>query len=162
MTVNDQDFKQALKLWASGVTVVTAQTEQCGIKGMTATSFTSVSVDPPQVLVCLNQTADTGDAVLEGKSFAVNILTAEQQEVSNQFAGGASQEQRFANVKWHAGQTGSPIFDDALVSLECKVVQQVRAGTHWVVIGEVQKVSCRTGEPLLYYNSAYRGFMVNE
>jgi len=156
MPVNDQEFKNALKLWASGVTVVTAQTESLGLKGMTATSFSSVSMDPPQILVCINKTADTGDAVLEGKNFAINILKADQQDVSNQFAGGASQEERFANVNWHEGETGSPIFDDALASIECTVVDQVLAGTHWVVIGEVQKVECRSGEPLLYYNSAYR------
>jgi len=156
MPVNDQEFKNALKLWASGVTVVTAQTESLGLKGMTATSFSSVSMDPPQILVCINKTADTGDAVLEGKSFAVNILKAEQQEISNQFAGGASQEERFANVKWHKGEAGSPVIDDALASIECTVVDQVLAGTHWVVIGEVQNVECRSGEPLMYYNSAYR------
>ncbi len=161
MTVNNHDFKNALKLWVSGVTVVTAQTEQLGLKGMTATSFSSVSLEPPQILVCINKTADTGDAVLAGKSFAVNILTAEQQDVSNQFSGGTSQEERFANVKWHEGETGSPIFDDALASIECTVVQQVLAGTHWVVIGEVQNVICRTGEPLLYYNSAYRELSAN-
>ncbi len=156
MSVNDQEFKNALKLWASGVTVVTAQTESLGLKGMTATSFSSVSMDPPQVLVCINKSADTGDAVLEGKTFAINILKAEQQEISNQFAGGASQEERFANVKWHKGETGSPVIDDALASIECTVVDQVLAGTHWVVIGEVQNVECRSGKPLMYYNSAYR------
>lgn len=157
MSVNDQDFKNALKLWASGVTVVTAKTESHGLKGMTATSFSSVSMEPPQILVCINKVTDTGDAVLDGKSFAVNILKADQQEISNQFAGGASQEERFANINWHEGETGSPIFDDALVTLECTVVQQVLAGTHWVVIGEVQAVECHSGEPLLYYNSAYCG-----
>jgi len=156
MPVNDQEFKNALKLWASGVTVVTAQTESLGLKGMTATSFSSVSMDPPQILVCINKTADTGDAVLEGKTFAVNILKADQQEISNQFAGGASQEERFANVEWHEGETGSPVIDDALASIECTVVDQVLAGTHWVVIGEVQAVTCREGNPLLYYNSGYR------
>ena len=156
MSVNEQDFKNALKLWASGVTVVTSKTESFGLKGMTATSFSSVSLDPPQILVCINKTADTGDAVLEGKSFAINILKADQQDISNQFAGSTSQEQRFANVNWHEGETGSPVIDDALASIECTVVQQVLAGTHWVIIGEVQSVSCRTGEPLLYYNSAYR------
>ena len=156
MSVNEQDFKNALKLWASGVTVVTSKTENSGLKGMTATSFTSVSLDPPQILVCINKTADTGDAVLEGKSFAINILKADQQEISNQFAGSTSQEDRFANVNWHEGETGSPVIDDALASIECTVVQQVLAGTHWVIIGEVQGVSCRSGEPLLYYNSAHR------
>ncbi|WP_305907620.1 flavin reductase family protein [Methylomarinum sp. Ch1-1] len=156
MAVNDQEFKNALKLWASGVTVVTSKTEQHGIKGMTATSFSSVSLEPPQILVCINRSTDTGEVMLEGKHFAVNILTAEQQQVSNQFAGGSSQEERFANVAWHEGALGSPVLDEALASLECKVVQQVEAGTHWVVIGQVEEVCCRSGEPLLYFDSAYR------
>ena len=156
MSVNEQDFKNALKSWATGVTVVTSKTEDFGLKGMTATSFSSVSLNPPQILVCINKSADTGDAVLAGKSFAINILKVDQQEISNQFAGATSQEERFANVNWHEGKMGSPVIDDALASIECTVVQQVLAGTHWVIIGEVQSVTCRSGEPLLYYNSSYR------
>jgi flavin reductase len=94
--------------------------------------------------------------VLEQQQFAVNILSSEQQAVSNQFAGGASQEERFASVAWQAGENGAPLLSEALASLECKVVQQVQAGSHWIVIGEVQNVVCRSGEPLLYYNGAYR------
>ncbi|WP_347986262.1 flavin reductase family protein [Methylomonas sp. AM2-LC] len=156
MSVNANDFKNALKLWASGVTVVTAQSAQQGPKGMTATSFSSVSMEPPQILVCLNQTTDTGALVLEEQSFAINILSAEQQAVSNEFAGGSNQEQRFANVDWETGLYGAPLLSAALVSIECKLVQQVVAGTHWVVIGEVENVICRTGEPLLYYHGGYR------
>ncbi|PPD31603.1 MAG: flavin reductase [Methylomonas sp.] len=156
MSVDASQFKNALKLWASGVTVVTAQSEQQGLKGMTATSFSSVSVDPPQILVCLNQNTDTGAVVLEEKQFAVNILSTEQQEVSNQFAGGSSQEERFAASAWEVGEFGAPVLTESLASLECTVVDQVLAGTHWIVIAEVQKVVCRSGEPLLYYNGAYR------
>jgi flavin reductase (DIM6/NTAB) family NADH-FMN oxidoreductase RutF len=156
MSVDISQFKSALKLWASGVTVVTAQSGQQGLKGMTATSFSSVSVEPPQILVCLNQNTDTGAVVLEQKQFAVNILSTEQQNVSNEFAGARSQEERFANVAWEEGENGAPLLTDALVSLECKLVDQVLAGTHWIVIGEVQKVVCRSGEPLLYYSGAYR------
>ncbi len=160
MSIDASQFKNALKLWASGVTVVTAQSETQGLKGMTATSFSSVSVDPPQILVCLNQSTDTGTVVLEQQQFAVNILNSDQQDVSNQFAGGSSQEERFANVAWEVGENGAPILNDTLASLECKVVQQVLAGTHWIVIGEVEKVVCRSGEPLLYYSGAYRQLTV--
>ena len=156
MSIDGNQFKAALKLWASGVTVVTAQSEAQGLKGMTATSFSSVSLDPPQILVCLNQNTDTGAVVLEEKRFAVNILGSEQQNVSNQFAGGSSQDERFAAVAWEAGENGAPVLTDALASLECTVVDHVLAGTHWIVIGEVQKVICRSGEPLLYYSGAYR------
>lgn len=156
MSVEAQQFKNALKLWASGVTVVTTQTSENEPRGMTATAFSSVSVDPPQILVCLNQSTDTGAALLETRSFAVNILTSAQEHVSNQFAGSASQEQRFANVAWQSGDGGAPVLTDALGTLECRVVQQIQAGSHWVIIGEVENVVCREGEPLLYFNSGYR------
>ncbi|QPK61761.1 flavin reductase family protein [Methylomonas sp. LL1] len=156
MSVDAIQFKNALKLWASGVTVVTAQSADQGAKGMTATSFSSVSVDPPQILVCLNKITDTGGALLESRHFAVNILASDQQDASNQFAGNCTQAERFASVTWEAGDNGAPLLSKALVSLECKVVQQIQAGTHWIVIGEVEKVVCRGGEPLLYYSGAYR------
>jgi flavin reductase (DIM6/NTAB) family NADH-FMN oxidoreductase RutF len=117
--------------------VVTANSSK-GEQGMTATSFASVSMDPPQILVCLNETSETGAAILESKKFAVNILTAAQEQVSNQFAGGSSMEERFANTAWYEGELGQPVFENCLASLECTVVQQVKAGTHWVIIGEIQ------------------------
>lgn len=105
MAIDNQEFKNTLKLWASGVSVVTAQSKE-GELGMTATSFTSVSMDPPQILVCLNETTETGAAILENKNFAVNILTSAQEQVSNQFAGGTSMDERFKNVAWHKGAVG--------------------------------------------------------
>ncbi len=156
MAIGSEDFKKALQLWASGVAVVTSQSEKYGLRGMTVTAFTSVSVEPPQILVCLNQSADTGENIDQNQSFAVNILNADQQDVSNNFSGGSSQEDRFANVAWHKGVTGVPILDESLMSLECKVIEKVSAGTHWVIIGEVQASSCRSGEPLLYFKGNYR------
>ena len=156
MTVTIDNFKQALRLWASGVTVVTSKTEQSGCQGMTATSFSSVSTEPAQILVCINESADTGKGIREGGHFAVNILNNHQQDISNQFAGASSQQQRFDNVSWSEGVTGVPVLDDSLASIECKLAQQVLAGTHWIMIGEVQNVICRSGSPLLYYNSAYQ------
>lgn len=156
MTVSVDDFKKALQLWASGVAVVTTSSEKFGIQGMTVTAFTSVSVSPPQILVCINDSADTGVGIQESQCFAVNILNSDQQNVSNQFAGGSSQEQRFENTDWKAGLSGAPILNDTLMSLDCKVVEKVLAGTHWIIIGEVQACECRSGEPLLYYCGAYR------
>ena len=123
---------------------------------MTATSFASVSMDPPQILVCLNETTETGAAILENKKFAVNILTDTQEQVSNQFAGGTSMGERFKNVDWHKGESGVPVIDESLAIMECTVVHQFKAGTHWVIIGEIQYNQCNTGNPLLYYNSAYQ------
>jgi len=155
MTIDNQEFKDALKLWASGVSVVTANSAE-GEQGMTATSFASVSMDPPQILVCINESAETGAAILEDKKFAINILSATQEQVSNEFAGGSSMQERFANVKWHKGNLGLPVFDNVLASMECDVVQQVRAGTHWIIIGEIKSTQSQGGEPLLYFNSSYQ------
>ncbi|MGR9053526.1 MAG: flavin reductase family protein [Gammaproteobacteria bacterium] len=156
MSVEVNDFKKAMQLWASGVTVVTTFTEVSGPQGMTATSFSSVSLEPPQILVCINDKADTGEGIQQCRHFAVNILTSVQESVSNEFAGGASQEQRFANVDWQKGAYGMPVLQDSLCSLECRVLQQVKAGTHWIIVGEVMAIAGRTGDPLLYYKSAYR------
>jgi flavin reductase len=160
MSVDASQFKSALKLWASGVSVVTTTSIQKQHKGMTVTAFNSVSMDPPQILVCLNQGSDTGSAIMESRVFAVNILAEHQQDVSNLFAGGLSHEQRFETVAWQVGSKGSPLLTMSLASLECRVVQQVQAGSHWVVIGEVENVVCRSGEPLLYYHGGYRQLSV--
>ena len=156
MTVSADDFKKALQLWASGVTVVTTSSEKFGVQGMTVSAFSSVSVNPPLVLVCINDAADTGEGIKESQCFAVNVLTSDQQDISNQFAGGSNQQLRFENTDWKAGVTGAPILNESLMSLDCKVVEKVLAGTHWIIIGEVQECVCRSGEPLLYFCGAYR------
>lgn len=156
MTVSVDDFKKALQLWASGVAVVTTSSQKFGVQGMTVTAFSSVSVNPPLVLVCINNAADTGEGIQESQCFAVNVLNSDQQDLSNQFAGGSNQQQRFENTDWKAGISGAPLLNNSLMSLDCKVVEKVRAGTHWIIIGEVQACMCRSGEPLLYYRGAYR------
>jgi flavin reductase (DIM6/NTAB) family NADH-FMN oxidoreductase RutF len=156
MTVSADDFKKALQLWASGVTVVTTNSEKFGTQGMTVTAFSSVSASPPQILVCLNESADTGEGIDESQCFAVNILSAEQQDISNFFSGGCSQQERFENTRWSIASTGAPVLDESIASLDCTVVDKIRAGTHWIIIGEVKSVICRSGEPLLYYRGGYR------
>jgi flavin reductase (DIM6/NTAB) family NADH-FMN oxidoreductase RutF len=156
MSVGVDDFKKAMQLWASGVTVVTTNSKKYGLQGMTVTAFSSVSVNPPQILVCINESADTGEGIQESQHFAVNVLNSTQQDVSSQFAGGSSQQQRFESTPWTKGITDTPILDSSLMSLECKVIEKIHAGTHWVLIGEVQSCVCREGEPLLYYRGAYQ------
>ena len=161
MTVAVDDFKKAMQLWASGVTVVTTYSEKFGIQGMTVSAFSSVSINPPQVLVCINESADTGAGIEESQCFAVNVLSSTQQAVSNQFAGGSSQQQRFENTPWTAGITGAPLLDNSIMSLECKVIEKIHASTHWIIIGEVQDSVCRSGEPLLYYRGAYQQLTIH-
>lgn len=155
MSISDSDFKQALSLWASGVSIVTTQSAQFGVQGMTVTAFSSVSMQPPQILVCLNTATDTVKGIEDSGVFAVNILSSTQQAASNQFAGGSSQAQRFADNAWQAADNDAPLLKDSLVSLACRVVEKVRAGTHWIIIGTIEQSICRAGEPLLYYHGHY-------
>lgn len=157
MTVGQDEFKNALRCWASGVTVVTTSSSRFGTQGMTATAFCSVSVEPPQVLVCINESAGALDGIRESHAFAVNILTQEQKGISNGFAGTSSYEERFASVAWEEGATGSPLLTESLASLECKVVEQLRAGTHWIIVGQVERVVVRSGKPLVYHKAGYSG-----
>ena len=161
MAVSSEEFKRAMQLWASGVAVVTSKSDTFGLRGMTVTAFSSVSAEPPQILVCLNQSADTGENIDQNGRFAVNILSENQQDDSNNFSGGSSQEERFANARWSLGAKGVPLLDDSLMSLECKVIEKVRAGTHWIVVGEIDVVTCRSGEPLLYFKGNYRQLAEN-
>lgn len=156
VAVTDDVFKQALQRWASGIAVVATHSEAFGRQGMTVTAFSSVSMSPPQVLVCINASADTGEGIKASGRFSVNILGSEQQAISNHFAGGLSQQERFEQYTWTPGIAGTPLLDDGILSLDCAVVERVQAGTHWVIIGEVQDAVCRDGDPLLYFRGQYR------
>jgi flavin reductase (DIM6/NTAB) family NADH-FMN oxidoreductase RutF len=156
MAVSQEAFKKALQAWASGVAVVTSKSEQMGLRGMTVTSFASVSLEPPQILVCLNQTADTGENIDQNQLLAINVLNTAQENDSNSFSGGSSQEERFANAVWEEGAMGLPLLTDSIMSMECRVTEKVKAGTHFIVIAEVLTTRVRDGEPLLYFRGAYR------
>ena len=156
MSIDGNQFKQALRNWASGVTVVTTKSEPHGLQGMTVSAFSSVSVEPPQVLICINQATGTAKGICESMVFSVNILTKEQESVSNLFADPSSAAERFTKVDWEERITGSPLHTERQASLDCRVVEKFTASTHWIVIGEVQQAVLRSGDPLLYYNGDYR------
>ncbi len=156
MTISATEYKQAMQLWASGVTVVTTNSEKYGLQGMTVSAFSGVSANPALILCCLNEAADTGEGIELSQCFAVNVLTTVQQNASNQFAGGCSHEERFAHNPWHTAITGAPLLSESLLSLDCKLVEKFRAGSHWILIGEVLACESRNGEPLLYYSADYR------
>ena len=155
MTIDAMQFKQAMRLWASGVTVLTTRSQEYGLQGMTVSAFSSVSAEPALILCCLNNETDTGAGIDISQCFGVNVLNANQQNVSNQFAGGCSHEERFASNPWHTAVTGAPLLSESLMSLDCKLVEKVRAGSHWILIGEVQHSEVREGQPLLYFNVNY-------
>jgi len=155
MAVDQAAFREALRGWASGVTIVTSRSGDKA-HGMTVSAFSSVSADPPLVLVCANRSSTTHGIIEEGGVFAVNILAAHQQEVSNMFASSQNEDSRLQRVRWSEGQTGAPLIDEALASLECRVASAHREGSHTIYVGRVEAVHTTDAEPLLYYQGGYR------
>jgi len=149
-------FKNALRRWASGVTVVTSKNGD-HVHGMTVSAFSSVSADPPLVMICANRNSLTHEVIAAGMVFAVNILAADQEDVSNRFASSKTESTRFDEVKWHHGETGAPVLDEALACLECTVRSAHAEGSHTIFVGQVEAVHFREGVgPLVYYDAAYR------
>jgi flavin reductase len=155
MPIDQEGFREALRGWASGVTVVTSRMGD-RVHGMTVSAFSSVSADPPLVLVCANRSSITHGIIEAGGVFAVNILAAHQQDVSNLFASSEHEDSRLERVRWTDGETGVPLIAEALASLECKVARAHREGSHTIYVGEVQAAHITDAEPLLYYQGGYR------
>lgn len=153
MPASPEAFRSALRRFASGVTIVTVASGD-ELHGMTASSFASVSLTPPLVLVCLDKSSRTLTLVSETKSFAVNVLRSGQEEVSRAFA--APGLKPFASVSHRFGANGAPVLDDAIAVLECTTYRLFEAGDHEVVLGEVTAASAPGGDPLVYYDGAYR------
>ena len=130
-----RDFRRALGTFATGVTVVTSLTEEGEPFGFTANSFTSVSLEPPLVLVCLAKSA-AGCAIFEAAGrFAINILADSQRDVSQVFASKGAD--KFGAVEWRTGLTGAPILAGVAAHLDCVTHETVDAGDHVILIGRV-------------------------
>lgn len=146
-------FRRACSKYATGVTILTVLDAAGAPHGMTVNSFTSVSLDPPLVLACIDLRSYMLNLFSPGAGIGVNILREDQAETSTQFA--RSGQNRFGDMAWSKGETGVPILPGVLASLECVVRQNVTAGDHAVLIAEVMHVTWDDGQPLLYFNSGY-------
>ncbi|HSP33908.1 MAG TPA: flavin reductase family protein [Thermoanaerobaculia bacterium] len=153
MAVDDAQFKLAMAHFASGVTVVTTEHEGRPY-GMTVASFASLSLHPPLVLVCIEKTVKSHDAIAASQKFGVSILSAHQADVSNRFA--SKVDDKFAGIDIRRGETGLPMIAGALCAIECRVREQIPGGDHTIFVGEVLATEVREGAPLLYFRSAYR------
>ena len=155
MPIDREKFREALRHWASGVTVVTTRAGD-KMHGMTVSSFSSVSADPPLVLVCANQSSTTHGVIHQGGLFTVNILAAHQADISSVFASSKNEDSRLESVSWSEGETGAPLIDGALVCLECKVTSAHQEGSHTIYVGQVEAVHTTGAEPLVYHRGRYR------
>ena len=152
--VDSAHFRQVLGHFATGVTIVTA-TDDGEPVGMAASSFTSLSLDPPLVLFCAGKASSTWPRIQRTKAFCVNILSDEQEALSRQFAGKGD---KYTGVGWHAGSSGSPILDGVLAWIDCTIESEHDGGDHVVVIGRVLGLDATALKPLLYYRGGYGGY----
>ncbi len=153
--VDAEQFKLGMRTLAGAVNIITSM--HAGRRyGMTATAVCSAAADPPTVLACINKLATTHGAVAKSKMFCVNVLRAEDWEISAGFSGAQSGEARFKSRDWTHLATGSPVLIDALVSFDCRVVKKLAHGTHTIFLGQVEQVLIgKKGKPLLYSDGQY-------
>jgi flavin reductase (DIM6/NTAB) family NADH-FMN oxidoreductase RutF len=160
VTVDPQSYKQLLAQWASGVTVVTSFLAGERI-GLTASSFSSVSLEPPLVLVCIAKRLYTHTFIARSGVFAVNLLSAEQVELGKRFAGFYKDiVDRFADLQCFEGVTGSPLLPKTLAWLDCRVYHAYDGGDHTIYVGEVLAggIVVTENRPLLYHNRTWGQF----
>jgi flavin reductase (DIM6/NTAB) family NADH-FMN oxidoreductase RutF len=156
MPLDPEAFRQGMRRWTSGVTVVTAR-EGDVRHGMTVSAFSSVSAEPPLVLVCANRQSTTHGMIERGGAFAVNVLASDQRDLSARFASPATERTRFEGVAFEDGVFGAPLLVGALASFECNVVSSHVEGSHTIYIGRVEAVRVRDTDPLVYFQGSYRG-----
>ena len=147
-------LRDALGCFATGVTVVTCLSD--GVPaGLTVNSFTSVSLDPPLLLVCIAKRATTAEALITASHFAINVLQTGQQPASIRFS--TSDQDRFGATPWACGEAGAPILEESLGVFECERYAVYDGGDHHILVGRVVKASFDAGlDPLLYFRGRYR------
>jgi 3-hydroxy-9,10-secoandrosta-1,3,5(10)-triene-9,17-dione monooxygenase reductase component len=146
-------FRQVLGHFPTGVTVITAGPAE-GPVGMAVGSFTSLSLEPPQVLFCAGNASTSWPRIREHGSFSVNILAEDQEDVSRVFASKCAD--KFAEIGWHHSRAGNPQINGALAWIECRIGNIVESGDHSIVIGEVDELSVtHEGRPLVFFRGGY-------
>jgi flavin reductase (DIM6/NTAB) family NADH-FMN oxidoreductase RutF len=155
--VTREQFRQAMGSFATGVTVITLAEVGGEVHGMTANAFSSVSLDPLLVLVCVDHRARTHAHLQEKKRFGINVLASDQRLISEFYAGAMETHQHAeaAGARFDRTAHGTPVLRGALAYLECHLRHAQEAGDHTIFIAEVEDVVSREGEPLLYFHGKY-------
>ena len=151
---SNAEFRTALGMFATGVTIVTARAPTGEFIGLTANSFNSVSLTPPLVLWSLSQAASSMDAFRQGSHYAINILAADQQALAQRFA--TRGVARFADLEFTEGMSGAPLITGSVATFECFNRSRYAEGDHVIFVGEVEHCSHRAGaSPLLYHGGKF-------
>lgn len=153
MSLDPDSFRAVLGRFAAGVTVVTSLDAKQNDHGMTVSAFSSLSLNPPLILICIDHRASMHGDFIVSTNFIVNILAAEQEALARRFAD--ADVKRFDGIGYTRGRHGIAKLDDALAHLECTTIALHEGGDHTIVVGEVETAETRDAKPLLYYRGGF-------
>jgi flavin reductase (DIM6/NTAB) family NADH-FMN oxidoreductase RutF len=154
MSIDKNQLRQVMGHFATGVTIITTFNKDGQMHGLTANAFTSVSLEPPLLLISVDKKAESYPAFGESKVFTVNILADEQEALSRKFA--VSGGNKFEGVAYRRGANGAAILDGTLAHIECTLYAAYEGGDHSLYLGEIQEAEVREGKPLVFYRGGYR------
>jgi flavin reductase (DIM6/NTAB) family NADH-FMN oxidoreductase RutF len=154
MAFDPQELRRVMGCFATGVTVITTRDRHGSPYGLTANAVTSLSLDPPLLIICVDRKAETFLHFYDSKRFVVNVLAEDQEAVSRRFA--VSGGDKFDGVSFRLGRLETAILAGAIAHLECRIVATHEGGDHVIHVGEVEHAEWREGQPLLFYRGKYR------
>ena len=156
MPVSEERFKEVFRRWASGITIVTTH-RPGGIHGMTANSFSSLSLEPPLVLICVDKRTHTHTLIAEQQAFGIHLLARGQEHLSENCAGRAGEEGHWLEgLDYRVEITGAPILNDCAAWLDCRLWAAYDGGDHTIYVGRVEAASLTDRPPLLWFDRGYR------
>jgi len=151
--IDPKELRRLMGQFATGVTIITTRDDTGRPYGLTANAFTSLSLDPPLVLICIDRNAETFSHFYTARAFVVNVLTEEQTELSARFA--KSGGFKFEGLAYETNAAGVPVLDGTLAHLECALTETHEAGDHVIHVGRVENFAIRGGRPLLFFQGRY-------
>ncbi|HTW87271.1 MAG TPA: flavin reductase family protein [Candidatus Binataceae bacterium] len=154
MPIDKNQLRQVMGHFATGVSIITTLSKDGELVGLTANALTSVSLVPPLLLICVDKKAESYPHFAESNLFTVNVLAADQEDISRRFA--TSGGNKFEGVSYRKGANGAPILNNILAFMECRIVGSFEGGDHTIYLGEIEEASTGEGEPLLFYRGGYR------
>ncbi len=154
MAIDGRELRNAMGLFATGVSIITTKDASGKPFGLTANAFSSLSLDPPMLLICVDKGVDCYACFDESKVFGVNFLSLAQEELSTRFA--TKGIEKFEGLSYSVGELGVALLDGALAHFECTVAHAHEGGDHTIYVGEVQRLVTTEGDPLLFFQGKYR------
>lgn len=154
MPFDPMQLRKVMGFFATGVTIITTRDQSGKPYGLTANAVTSLSLTPPLLLICVDRKAETFPHFFDSKIFVLNILSRDQETLSRRFA--TTGGDKFSGVPWRVGGLGTPILEETLGHIECRIVETLEGGDHVIHIGQVEDAEAREGQPLIFFRGKYR------